>query len=146
MSTVWGQHTLAQLVLCTSCLGWPQASAPPILPGRPLAGALRCVVLQVVYDEGPLYVFSPTEELRKRWIHQLKSGEFGGSAAPSESRHKQSAVCAARPKVPSFRGLTILWLCYPMPTEERVLIRNFSRDKDTRKAMPPHARSLTSLS
>lgn len=30
----------------------------------------------MVYDEGPLYVFSPTEELRKRWIHQLKSGEF----------------------------------------------------------------------
>ncbi|XP_016153854.1 PREDICTED: tyrosine-protein kinase BTK isoform X2 [Ficedula albicollis] len=29
---------------------------------------------QVVYDEGPLYIFSPTEELRKRWIHQLKSG------------------------------------------------------------------------
>uniref|UniRef100_A0A8C6JUE1 Tyrosine-protein kinase n=1 Tax=Melopsittacus undulatus TaxID=13146 RepID=A0A8C6JUE1_MELUD len=28
---------------------------------------------QVVYDEGPLYVFSPTEELRRRWIHQLKS-------------------------------------------------------------------------
>ncbi|XP_044887337.1 tyrosine-protein kinase BTK isoform X2 [Mauremys mutica] len=28
---------------------------------------------QVVYDEGPLYVFSPTEELRKRWIHQLKN-------------------------------------------------------------------------
>ncbi|KFO71968.1 Tyrosine-protein kinase BTK, partial [Cuculus canorus] len=27
----------------------------------------------VVYDEGPLYVFSPTEELRKRWIHQLKN-------------------------------------------------------------------------
>ncbi|KFO10046.1 Tyrosine-protein kinase BTK, partial [Balearica regulorum gibbericeps] len=27
----------------------------------------------VVYDEGPLYVFSPTEELRKRWIYQLKS-------------------------------------------------------------------------
>ncbi|XP_020660304.2 tyrosine-protein kinase BTK isoform X1 [Pogona vitticeps] len=28
---------------------------------------------QVVYDEGPLYVFSPTEELRSRWIQQLKS-------------------------------------------------------------------------
>ncbi|XP_025910458.1 tyrosine-protein kinase BTK [Nothoprocta perdicaria] len=28
---------------------------------------------QVVYDEGPLYVFSPTEELRKRWIQQLRS-------------------------------------------------------------------------
>ncbi|XP_029463232.1 tyrosine-protein kinase BTK [Rhinatrema bivittatum] len=27
---------------------------------------------QVVYDEGPLYVFTPTEELRRRWIHQLK--------------------------------------------------------------------------
>lgn len=34
-----------------------------------------CPLPQVVYDEGPLYVFSPTEELRKRWIHQLKSGE-----------------------------------------------------------------------
>ncbi|KAF3813047.1 hypothetical protein GH733_018990 [Mirounga leonina] len=29
--------------------------------------------IPVVYDEGPLYVFSPTEELRKRWIHQLKN-------------------------------------------------------------------------
>ncbi|XP_071614393.1 tyrosine-protein kinase BTK isoform X2 [Heliangelus exortis] len=28
---------------------------------------------QVVYDEGPLYIFSPTEELRKRWIHELQS-------------------------------------------------------------------------
>ncbi|XP_069469135.1 tyrosine-protein kinase BTK isoform X2 [Ambystoma mexicanum] len=28
---------------------------------------------QVVYDEGPLYVFAPTEELRRRWIHQLKN-------------------------------------------------------------------------
>nr|XP_033799791.1 tyrosine-protein kinase BTK [Geotrypetes seraphini] len=27
---------------------------------------------QVVYDEGLLYVFTPTEELRQRWIHQLK--------------------------------------------------------------------------
>ncbi|XP_054852216.1 tyrosine-protein kinase BTK [Eublepharis macularius] len=27
---------------------------------------------QVLYDEGPLYVFSPTEDLRSRWIHQLK--------------------------------------------------------------------------
>ncbi|KAI4554942.1 hypothetical protein MJG53_020241 [Ovis ammon polii x Ovis aries] len=29
--------------------------------------------IPVVYDEGPLYVFSPTEDLRKRWIHQLKN-------------------------------------------------------------------------
>uniref|UniRef100_A0A8D0CAY1 Tyrosine-protein kinase n=1 Tax=Salvator merianae TaxID=96440 RepID=A0A8D0CAY1_SALMN len=28
---------------------------------------------QVVHEEGPLYVFSPTEELRSRWIQQLKS-------------------------------------------------------------------------
>ncbi|XP_053554926.1 tyrosine-protein kinase BTK [Bombina bombina] len=27
---------------------------------------------QIVYDEGPLYVFAPTEDLRRRWIHQLK--------------------------------------------------------------------------
>uniref|UniRef100_A0A8D0HDW7 Tyrosine-protein kinase n=1 Tax=Sphenodon punctatus TaxID=8508 RepID=A0A8D0HDW7_SPHPU len=35
---------------------------------------------QVVYDEGPLYVFSPTEELRKRWIHQLKNGLKSGQS------------------------------------------------------------------
>ncbi|XP_015282772.1 PREDICTED: LOW QUALITY PROTEIN: tyrosine-protein kinase BTK [Gekko japonicus] len=27
---------------------------------------------EVLYDEGPLYVFSPTEDLRTRWVHQLK--------------------------------------------------------------------------
>ncbi|KAM8952402.1 tyrosine-protein kinase BTK [Pelodytes ibericus] len=27
---------------------------------------------QIVYDDGPLYVFAPTEDLRKRWVHQLK--------------------------------------------------------------------------
>nr|XP_056715724.1 tyrosine-protein kinase BTK isoform X1 [Euleptes europaea] len=27
---------------------------------------------QVLYDEGPLYIFSPTEDLRTRWVHQLK--------------------------------------------------------------------------
>jgi len=71
------------------------------------------VVLQVVYDEGPLYVFSPTEELRKRWIHQLKSGECGGSAAPSEGKHKQSAVRAARPRALCFRGLAICGYIIP---------------------------------
>lgn len=100
----------------------------------------------MVYDEGPLYVFSPTEELRKRWIHQLKSGEFGGSAAPSESKHEQLAVRAAQPRAPGFRGLAILWLRYPMSTDEQVLIRNFSRDERTHKAITPHACSLTSLS
>ncbi|XP_013915714.1 PREDICTED: tyrosine-protein kinase BTK-like, partial [Thamnophis sirtalis] len=28
---------------------------------------------QIIYDEGPLYVFSPMEELRTRWVHQLKT-------------------------------------------------------------------------
>uniref|UniRef100_A0A8C3V738 Tyrosine-protein kinase n=1 Tax=Catharus ustulatus TaxID=91951 RepID=A0A8C3V738_CATUS len=45
-----------------------RGSAPPVPAVRALP-----VFLQVVYDEGPLYIFSPTEELRKRWIHQLKS-------------------------------------------------------------------------
>ncbi|XP_030620766.1 tyrosine-protein kinase BTK isoform X3 [Chanos chanos] len=27
---------------------------------------------QIVYDEGPLYVFAKTEEVRKQWIHKLK--------------------------------------------------------------------------
>lgn len=91
----------------------------------------------MVYDEGPLYVFSPTEELRKRWIHQLKSGEF---------KHKQLAMRAAQPRAPGFRGLAILWLRYPMSTDEQALIRNFSRDEGACKAIPPHACSLTSLS
>ncbi|XP_063169438.1 tyrosine-protein kinase BTK isoform X1 [Candoia aspera] len=34
---------------------------------------------QVVYDEGPLYVFSPTEELRNRWIQQLKNMTYYNS-------------------------------------------------------------------
>uniref|UniRef100_A0A8C3D463 Tyrosine-protein kinase n=1 Tax=Cairina moschata TaxID=8855 RepID=A0A8C3D463_CAIMO len=54
-----------RLVLCTGCSGCPRA------PRAPSPVDVCCP--QVVYDEGPLYVFSPTEELRKRWIHQLKS-------------------------------------------------------------------------
>ncbi|KFZ64766.1 Tyrosine-protein kinase BTK, partial [Antrostomus carolinensis] len=42
-----------------------------VVPENNPPGRSWRVVLQVVYDEGPLYVFSPTEELRKRWIHQL---------------------------------------------------------------------------
>uniref|UniRef100_A0A8C5WTB9 Tyrosine-protein kinase n=1 Tax=Laticauda laticaudata TaxID=8630 RepID=A0A8C5WTB9_LATLA len=34
---------------------------------------------QIVYDEGPLYVFSPMEELRTRWIHQLKNMTYYNS-------------------------------------------------------------------
>lgn len=129
-----------------AALGGHKPQLPPSFPGDTQAGALRHVVLQVVYDEGPLYVFSPTEELRKRWIHQLKSGEFGDSVAPSESKHKQLAVHVSRPRTLGFRGLAILWLCYPTSTEERVLIRNFSHDKRIHKAVPRHACSLTSLS
>lgn len=62
------------------------------------------VVLQVVYDEGPLYIFSPTEELRKRWIHQLKSGEYGGSAAPLGSQHGHSAVPEPDPQCQAHSG------------------------------------------
>ncbi|XP_005992059.1 tyrosine-protein kinase BTK [Latimeria chalumnae] len=28
---------------------------------------------QIIYDEGPLYIFAPTEELRQRWIKELKN-------------------------------------------------------------------------
>lgn len=50
-----------------------------------------CPLPQVVYDEGPLYVFSPTEELRKRWIHQLKNGEnyFENKLVFKERREKR---------------------------------------------------------
>lgn len=43
-----------------------------------------------MYDEGPLYVFSPTEELRKRWIHQLKNGENYLEKKVSKERREES--------------------------------------------------------
>lgn len=76
----------------------------PLPAVRALPEVLRGVILQVVYDEGPLYIFSPTEELRKRWIHQLKSGECGGSAAPWGSQHGCSAVPVPAPHCQAARG------------------------------------------
>ncbi|PKU36584.1 tyrosine-protein kinase btk [Limosa lapponica baueri] len=78
-------------MLSANCLLSPQPSCLPLLPPSvapntpkrcegPAHTSTACtlhrllwVATSVVYDEGPLYVFSPTEELRKRWIHQLKS-------------------------------------------------------------------------
>lgn len=74
--------------------------------------------LQVVYDEGPLYIFSPTEELRKRWIHQLKSGECGGSAAPLGSQHGHSAVPEPDPQCRAPRARRLM-VTYPMSEEQR---------------------------
>lgn len=87
-----------------ACSGWPQGLAPPVPAVRALPAVLRCLVPQVVYDEGPLYIFSPTEELRKRWIHQLKSGECRGSAAPPGSQHGHSAVPVPGPECQAARG------------------------------------------
>lgn len=66
--------------------------------------ALISVLLQVVYDEGPLYIFSPTEELRKRWIHQLKSGEWGALQPPGKPPRALGCACAS-PAVPGSQGL-----------------------------------------
>lgn len=70
----------------------------------------------MVYDEGPLYIFSPTEELRKRWIHQLKSGECGGSAAPLGTS-TGTAVPVPGPQG-SLPGLPGSWLPVPCLRKE----------------------------
>uniref|UniRef100_A0AAR2IXQ2 Tyrosine-protein kinase n=1 Tax=Pygocentrus nattereri TaxID=42514 RepID=A0AAR2IXQ2_PYGNA len=40
----------------------PEDNAPPE----------RLFPLQIVYDEGPLYMFAKTDDVRKQWIHKLK--------------------------------------------------------------------------
>lgn len=94
--------------------GWPQGSAPPVPTMRALPEVLSCVVLQVVYDEGPLYIFSPTEELRKRWIHQLKSGECRALQLPQ--------LCLCFPTVPGTQGLTGSWLPVPCVSKSELLL------------------------
>ncbi|XP_035287514.1 tyrosine-protein kinase BTK-like [Anguilla anguilla] len=32
----------------------------------------RLFPFQIIYDEGPLYIFAKSDEIRKRWIHKLK--------------------------------------------------------------------------
>ncbi|KAJ8351170.1 hypothetical protein SKAU_G00226460 [Synaphobranchus kaupii] len=34
--------------------------------------AERQYPFQIIYDEGPLYIFAKTEEVRKQWTHKLK--------------------------------------------------------------------------
>ncbi|XP_072286182.1 tyrosine-protein kinase BTK isoform X2 [Pyxicephalus adspersus] len=68
-------------VVCVECVE-PEENPPPerqILQKEEFADTEQISIIgrfpypfQIVYDEGPLYVFSPTEELRRRWINQLK--------------------------------------------------------------------------
>ncbi|XP_041697521.1 tyrosine-protein kinase BTK isoform X2 [Coregonus clupeaformis] len=39
---------------------------------EPSAPAERQYPFQIIYDEGPLYIFAKSDEVRKQWIHQLK--------------------------------------------------------------------------
>ncbi|XP_063793024.1 tyrosine-protein kinase BTK [Pseudophryne corroboree] len=66
---------------CVECVE-PEENPPPErqIPAREEFAETEQITIierfpypfQIIYDEGPLYVFAPTEELRKRWIHQLK--------------------------------------------------------------------------
>lgn len=33
-------------------------------------------LLQIIYDEGPLYVFAKSDQIRKHWINELKNGQY----------------------------------------------------------------------
>ncbi|XP_038849569.1 tyrosine-protein kinase BTK isoform X1 [Salvelinus namaycush] len=39
---------------------------------EPSAPAERQYPFQIIYDEGPLYIFAKSDEVRKQWIHKLK--------------------------------------------------------------------------
>ncbi|XP_069842478.1 tyrosine-protein kinase BTK [Dendropsophus ebraccatus] len=68
-------------VICVECVQ-PEENPPPErqLPTREeFADTEQISIIerfpypfQIVYDDGPLYIFAPTEDLRKRWIHQVK--------------------------------------------------------------------------
>ncbi|OCT67253.1 tyrosine-protein kinase BTK [Xenopus laevis] len=67
-------------VICVECVE-PEENPPPErqIPNREEFDTEQMTIIerfpypfQIMYDDGPLYVFAPTEELRKRWIHQLK--------------------------------------------------------------------------
>ena len=42
-------------------------------------GLFSFIVLQIIYDEGPLYIFAKNEDIQKQWIHKLKHGKYDGS-------------------------------------------------------------------
>lgn len=68
-------------VVCVECVE-PEENPPPerqILHRDEFADTEQISIIerfpypfQIVYDDGPLYIFAPTEDLRRRWINQLK--------------------------------------------------------------------------
>ncbi|RXN26784.1 tyrosine- kinase BTK-like protein [Labeo rohita] len=54
----------------------PEDSAPPD----------RLFPFQIIYDEGPLYVFAKSDLIRKHWINELKNGFFKRGSKNRDSR------------------------------------------------------------
>lgn len=112
----------------------PASLCSPVSPREPPAPCHVCCP-QVVYDEGPLYVFSPTEELRKRWIHQLKSGEFGVPRLPV-SATRSSRLRVQRDSDSGFPGARCLVVTLSHICGRVSSIRNCSHDECSHKAVP----------
>lgn len=116
-----------RLVLCTGCSGCPRA------PRAPSPVDVYCP--QVVYDEGPLYVFSPTEELRKRWIHQLKSGESGPPRLPVRAIGSRR-LRVQRDSDSGFPGARCLVVTLSHICGRASSIRSCSHDERSHEAVP----------
>ncbi|XP_075040776.1 tyrosine-protein kinase BTK isoform X2 [Mixophyes fleayi] len=87
---------------------------------------------QIIYDEGPLYVFAPTEDLRKRWIHQLKHAiRFNSDLAqkfhPQFHQDGQYLCCAQTAK--TAMGCQVL-------RSANGILKN-DRSRRSRKPLPP---------
>ncbi|XP_061106081.1 tyrosine-protein kinase BTK-like isoform X2 [Conger conger] len=88
---------------------------------------------QIIYDEGPLYIFAKSDEIRKRWIHKLKQVvQFNKDLAqkyhPSFWMEGMWQCCMQ--EVKQAMG------CQVLDTKNRGFFSNASRRK-SRKPLPP---------
>ncbi|KAG8448176.1 hypothetical protein GDO86_015314 [Hymenochirus boettgeri] len=98
---------------------------------------------QIVYDDGPLYVFAPTEDLRKRWIHQIKhvirfNSDLAQKYHPCFHQDGQYLCCAQTAK--NAMGCHLLQSANGIPKSERSQRRSrkpLPLLPETSKPLPP---------
>ncbi|XP_069604727.1 tyrosine-protein kinase BTK [Ranitomeya imitator] len=88
---------------------------------------------QIVYDDGPLYVFAPTEDLRKRWLHQIKhvirfNSDLAQKFHPRFHQDGQYLCCAQTAK--NAMGCQVL-------RRANGMLKNDSSRRRSRKPLPP---------
>ncbi|XP_075691721.1 tyrosine-protein kinase BTK [Rhinoderma darwinii] len=129
-------------VICVECVK-PEENPPPErqIPTREeFADTEQISIIerfpypfQIIYDDGPLYVFAPTEDLRKRWIHQLKhvirfNSDLAQKFHPCFHQDGQYLCCAQTAK--NAMGCQVL-------QSANGILKNDSSKRRSRKPLPP---------